>query len=161
MLKVMQLMRCIMWPFDIHYTSANWWVIPTTTIATEGSWGKTLSLPLATATARCQSASLLLLHDFVSYVPPQTKNSRKGDTKQYNFRCIDKSVIYIHVQCMYVCKYILGLLTHVPFPGFWSASLFSIFRHCDRQTFLLQTLLLLFMVLCANWENKLIRESAI
>lgn len=71
-----------------------------------------------------------------------------------------KCNIHLYMQCTCV-NIFLGLLTHVPFPSFWSASLFSIFRHCDRQTFLLQTLLLLFMVLCANWENKRIRGSAI
>lgn len=98
-------------------------------------------------------------HSTISFrMYPHKRKILVRGTKQYNFHCIDKSVIYIYICNVRVWIFFLGLLTHVPFPSFWSASLFSIFRHCDRQTFLLQTLLLLFMVLCANWENKRIRE---
>lgn len=127
---------------------------------TEGSWVKTLT-PSGNGDGALPICLPSPIARFRFVCTPTNEKFSSGGQKQYNFHCIDKSVIYICICTVRVWIFFLGLLTHVPFPSFWSASLFSIFRHCDRQTFLLQTLLLLFMVLCANWENKRIRGSAI
>lgn len=127
---------------------------------TEGSWVKTLT-PSGNGDGALPICLPSPIARFRFVCTPTNEKFSSGGTKTIQFSLHwQKCNIHLYMQCTCV-NIFLGLLTHVPFPSFWSASLFSIFRHCDRQTFLLQTLLLLFMVLCANWENKRIRGSAI
>lgn len=121
---------------------ANWWPAYKWVRVQYTQQSDTRLTPLSFSVRRRRAADLTPspIAWIVSCVPPQTKNVQQGRVKK-------KHTILLWVDKMHMCTYLhiyytIGLLTHVPFPGFWWASLFSIFRHCDRQTFLRQTCLL-------------------